>query len=66
MLCIHLKFHYEPYSTIVVSVEEQRDVNFAEILHFHSLNDYNVENEFLTTRRKFVNLMGNETLLRII
>ena len=44
----------------MVSVGELRDVNYAEILPFHSLNDYNVENEFLSTRRKFVNLMDDK------
>ena len=44
----------------MVSVGELGDVNYAEILPFHSLNDYNVENEILSTRRKFVNLMDNE------
>ena len=37
-------------------------MNYAEILLFHSLNDYNVENEFLSTRIKFVNLMDNEKI----
>ena len=43
-----------------MSVGELRDVNYAEILPFHSINDYKVENEFLSTRGKFVNLMDNE------
>ena len=53
-------FHYRCNSITMVSVGEQRYVNYAEILPFHSLSDYNVENEFLSTRRKFVKLMDNE------
>ena len=54
-------FHYRRNSITMVSVGEQRDVNYAELLPFHSLSDYNVENEVLSTRRTFVNLMDNET-----
>ena len=44
----------------MVGIREQRDVNYAEIMPFYSLTDVNVENEFLSTKRKFENLMNNE------
>ena len=39
---------------------EQRYVNYAEIMLFYSLIDFNVEKEFISTKRKFENLMNNE------
>ena len=35
-------------------------MNYAEIMPFYSLTDFNVENEFISTKRKFENLMNNE------
>ena len=35
-------------------------VNCAELLPFYSLTDYNVESEFISAKRKFVNLINNE------
>ena len=39
---------------------EHSNVNYAELLPFYSLTDYNVESEFISTKRKFVNLINNE------
>ena len=35
-------------------------MNYAEIMPFYSLTDFNVENEFISTKRKLENLMNNE------
>ena len=39
---------------------EHSNVNYAELLPLHSLTDYNVESEFISTKIKFVNLINNE------
>ena len=39
---------------------EHSNVNYAELLPFYSLTDYNVESEYISTKRKFVNLINNE------
>ena len=43
-----------------IHIGEEVDVNFAELMPFYSLSDYNIENEFLTTKRKFENLLDNK------
>ena len=50
------------YFTVTVSIHigEEVDVNFAELMPFYSLSDYNIENEFLTTKRKFENVLDNK------
>ena len=50
------------YFTVTVSIHtgEEVDVNFAELMPFYSLSDYNIGNEFLTTKRKFENLLDNK------
>ena len=44
----------------MAGIREQKYVNYAEMLPFHSLTDFNVENEFISTKRKFENLMNKE------
>ena len=44
----------------MAGIREQSDMNYAEIMPFYSLTDFNVENEFISTKRKFENLMNNE------
>ena len=43
-----------------IQIEDEVDVNFAELIPFYSLSDYNNENEFWTTKRKFENLLDNK------
>ena len=43
-----------------IHIGEEVDVTFAELMPFYSLSDYNIENEFLTTKRKFDNLLDNK------
>ena len=35
-------------------------MNYAEIMPLYSLTNFNVENEFISTKRKFENLISNE------
>ena len=44
----------------MASIIQQRDVNYAEIMPFYSLTDFNLENEFISTKWKFENLTNNE------
>ena len=37
-------------------------MNYAKILPFYTLTDYNVECEFISTKRRFENLISNEKL----
>ena len=39
---------------------EHSNVNHAELLPLSSLTDYNDESEFISAKRKFVNLINNE------
>ena len=39
---------------------EHRHMNYAKILPFYTLTDYNVEREFINTSRRFENLINNE------
>ena len=39
---------------------EHSNMNYAYLLPFYSLTDYNVENEFISTKRIFMNLINNE------
>ena len=39
---------------------EHRHMNYAKILPFYTLTDYNVEREFISTKRRFENLINNE------
>ena len=39
---------------------EHRHMNYAKILPFYTLADYNVEHEFINTKRRFDNLINNE------
>ena len=39
---------------------EHRHMNYANILPFYTLTDYNVEREFISTKRRFENLINNE------
>ena len=49
------------YFTVTVSIHigEEVYVNFAELMPFYSLSDYNIENEFLTSKRKFENILDS-------
>ena len=46
----------------MAGIKEQGDVNYAEIMPFYSLTDFNIENEFISTIRKFENLMNYEKI----
>ena len=46
--------------TVSIQIEDEVDVNFVELMPFYSLSDYNIENEFLTTKRKFENILDNK------
>ena len=52
----------EFYFTVTVSIHigEEVDVNFAEWMPFYSLWDYDIENESLTTKRKFESLLDKK------
>ena len=39
---------------------EHSNVNYAELLRFYSLTNYNVESDFLGSKRKSVNSINNE------
>ena len=39
---------------------EHRHMNYAKILPFYTLTDYNVEREFISNKRNFANLINNE------
>ena len=39
---------------------KHRHMNYAKILPFYTLTDYNVEPEFISTKRRFENLINNE------
>ena len=39
---------------------EHIHMNYAKILPFYTLTDYNVEREFISTKRRFENLINNE------
>ena len=39
---------------------EHRHMNYAKILPFYTLTDYNVEHEFISTKRRFENLINDE------
>ena len=41
---------------------EHRHMNYAEILPFYTLTDYNVEREFISTKRRFENSINNENV----
>ena len=43
-----------------IHIGDEVDVNFAELKPFYSQSDYDIENEFLTTNRKFDNLLDNK------
>ena len=39
---------------------EHRHINYAKLLPFYTLTDYNVECEFVSTKRRFESLINNE------
>ena len=39
---------------------EHRHMNYAKILPFYTLTDYNFEREFISTKGRFENLINNE------
>ena len=45
---------------------EHSNVNYAELLPFYLLTDYNVESWFISTKRKFVNLINNEKFVNFL
>ena len=52
--------------TLMIMAENAHQLNAMSALPFHDLTNYNVENEFISVKRKIISLLNNEQFENLI